>query len=330
MFQHILVPLDGSQRAECAIPVAARVARATEGSLLLVRVVTQPGEPLYMAEPSVLPREVQVTADYTASAYLAAIAQMEELRGIPVQTRVLTGASAQHILSCIETQAIDLVILSSRGETGLKRWAFGSVAQKVLRHSTAPVLILHESAGPLSNQHPGGRRPVRVLVALDGSSLSETALTPAAVLSATLSAPEEGSLHLVRVLQRPQPTSAAEAMSGARQLDISEAQTYLHVAEQALRDALQARGDLTLHSSVVVHHDVAEAIICAAEEGLPATSEAEARESCDVVAIATHGRSGPSRWVMGSIAERVLDGTRLPLFVVHPSWPTTEPFANTR
>lgn len=319
MFQHILVPLDGSQRAERAIPVAACIARATGGSLLLVRVVAQPGDPLYVVEPFVLPQEVPVTADHTASVYLATIAQMEELRGISVQMRVLTGAPAQHILSCIETQAIDLVILSSRGETGLRRWAFGSVAQKVLRHSTAPVLILHESAGPLSNQHPDGRRPVRVLVALDGSSLAETALFPAAVLSAALSAPEKGNLHLVRVLPRPRPTSAAEAMSGARQLDISEAQTYLHVTEQALRDALQGEGDLTLHSSVVVHHDVAETIIRAAEEGLPVTVGAEAREACDVVAIATHGRSGPARWVMGSIAERVLDGTRLPLFVVHPS-----------
>lgn len=317
MFQHILVPLDGSQRAECAIPVAACVARATGGSLLLVRVVTQPDEPLYVVEPFVLPQEVPVTTDHTASVYLATIAQMKELRGISVQTRVLTGAPAQHILTCIETQAIDLVILPSRGETGLKRWAFGSVAQKVLRHSTAPVLILHESAGLLSNQHPGGHRPVRVLVALDGSYLAETALFPAAVLSAALSEPEKGSLHLVRALPLPEPTSAAEAMSGARQLDISAAQTSLQVTEQALRDALQGEGDLTLHSSVIVHHDVAEAIIRAAEEGFPATSEAEAREACDVVVIATHGRSGPARWVMGSIAERVLDGTRLPLLVVH-------------
>ena len=317
MFQHILVPLDGSGRAERAIPVAACIAHAMGGSLLFVRVVTQPGDSLYMVEPFVWPQEVAAPTDYTPSEYLETIARMPELHGIPVQTRVLTGTPAQQILSCIEAQAIDLVILSSRGETGLKRWAFGSVAQKVLRHSTAPVLILHESAGPLSNQHPDGRRPVRVLVTLDGSALAETALFPAAVLSAALSEPEKGSLHLVRVLPLPEPTSIAEALSGARQLDLSAAQMSLQGTEQALRDALQGEGDLSLHTSVVVHADVAEAIIRAAEEGVQATAEAEAREACDVIALATHGRSGPTRWALGSIAERVLDGTRLPLLVVH-------------
>lgn len=317
MFQHILVPLDGSGRAERAIPVAACIARATEGSLLFVRVVTQPGDSLSVVEPFVWPQEVAVPADHPASVYLETIARMPELHGIPVQTRVLTGTPAQQILSCIEAQAIDLVILSSRGETGLKRWAFGSVTQKVLRHSTAPVLILHESAGTLSNLHPDGRRPVRVLVTLDGSTLAETALFPAAVLSAALSEPEKGSLHLVRVLPFPEPTSTAETLSGARQLDLSAAQMSLQGTEQALRDALQGEGDLLLHTSVIVHADVAEAIIRAAEEGVRATAETEAREACDVIAIATHGRSGPARWALGSIAERVLDGTRLPLLVVH-------------
>lgn len=319
MFQNILVPLDGSGRAESVIPVAACIARATGGSLLFVRVLMLPGDsPVSVIEPFVLPQEVPATSYQAASAYLATIAQLTEMDGISVQTRVLVGMPAQHILSCIETQAIDLVVLSSRGETGLKRWAFGSVAQKVLRHSTAPVLILHESAGPLGNLHPDGRRPVRVLVALDGSSLAETALEPAAVLSAALSEPEQGSLHLVRILPLPEPANAAEAISQARQLDLLEAQAYLRVTEQALRERMQGGGDLALHTSVVVHPDIAETIIRTAEEGVPATVEAEARDACDVITIATHGRSGPARWVMGSIAERVMDGTRLPLFVVHP------------
>lgn len=318
MFQHILVPLDGSERAESAISVAACIARATGGSLLFVRVVMPPGDvPAYVIEPSILPQEALATSYQTASAYLAAIAQLTVLNGISIQTRVLVGMPAQHILSCIETQGIDLVVLSSRGETGLKRWAFGSVAQKVLRHSTAPTLILHESAGPLSNQHPSGLRPVRVLVALDGSSLAETALEPAILLSAALSAPEKGSLHLVRVLPLPEPANATEAISLARRLDREDAQTYLRVTEQVLRERLPSGEDLALDTSVVVHPDIAETIIRTAEEGVPATGRTEARDTCDVIAIATHGRSGPARWVMGSIAERVMDGTRLPLFVVH-------------
>lgn len=303
MFKRILVPLDGSKRAESAIPVAAHIARAKEGALFFVRVVAFPGD--------------SATEYHTASAYLEQQAQRAELSGISIQTRILTGRPAELILSCIETQAIDLVVMSSRGETGLKRWAFGSVAHKVLRHSRASVLILHESAGLLSNQHPEGLRPVRVLVALDGSSLAEAALSPAAVLSSTLSAPEQGSLHLVRVLPLPFPDSAVEALNGARQLDISAARTYLRVTEESL----QEKENLSLTTSVVAHPDVAETLIRLAEEGIPASPEHDAKDACDIIALTTHGRSGPARWLLGSIAERVLDETRLPLFIIHPSWP---------
>ncbi len=324
MFQHILVPLDGSKRAESAIPVAANIARATGGSLLFVRVVSVSSVyAFYSGEPFVLPPDIPATDYQTTSAasYLVTIAQGAELSGITVQTKVLTGVPAQQILWCIEEQAIDLVVLCSRGETGLKRWVLGSVAQKVLRHSSAPVLVLHESAGILSSQHPAGRRPVRILVALDGSALAETALEPAAALSAALSAPEQGTLHLVQVLPLAEPANATEALSDARQLDLSVGQTSLRETVEAWQEKCEKTGSPALETSVIVHPDVAESLIRMAEEGVPATEESEARQACDVVALATHGRSGPARWVMGSIAERVLDGTRLPLLVVRASWP---------
>lgn len=201
--------------------------------------------------------------------------------------------------------------MCSRGETGFKRWVLGSVAQKILRHSRAPVLVLHESAGMLNNQDPDGHRPVRILVALDGSSLAEIALEPAAVLAAALSAPEKGTLHLLYVVPPLESTTAEETTGRAPQLDISEARMYLQMTAQALREKMQGRWDLIVHTSVVEHTDVADTIICTAEKA----------GASDVIALASHGRSGLARWVMGSIAERLLDGTRLPLLVVHPPWP---------
>ena len=327
MFQRILVPLDGSKRAESVIPVAANIARATGGSLLFLRVVNvSPAYTFYTGEPFVLPQEIPTTDHQTAfaSVYLADKTQAEELSGIAIQTKVLTGIAPQQILLCMEEQAIDLVVMCSRGETGLKRWALGSVAQKIIRHSSAPVLVLHESAGLLSNQHPAGPRPVRILVALDGSMLAETALKPAAALSAALSAPEKGVLHLVHILPLPEPTSAVEAISDARQLDLSVGRTYLRSTVEAWQEEPGQTAAPTLETSVVVHPDVAESIIRTAEDGLPATEETAARDACDVIALATHGRSGLARWMMGNIAERVLDGTRLPLLVVHPSWPAKQ------
>src|ERR1700756_4447172 len=101
MFQRILVPLDGSERAESALPVAANIARATGGSLLFVRVVSLPTEyALYVTEPFVLPQEIPATECQTASAYLTTKKQAPEFEGIPIQTRLLVGMPAQQILSC--------------------------------------------------------------------------------------------------------------------------------------------------------------------------------------------------------------------------------------
>jgi nucleotide-binding universal stress UspA family protein len=316
MFQHILVPLDGSKRAESAIPVAASIARATGSSLFLLRVVTLPtASAWYMADPFAFRQEMFDVEYQQATVYLKRYAQAEALQDIVLQTHIMIGMPAQCILDCIEAECIDLVVLCSRGETGLKRWVLGGVAQKILRDSSVPVLILHESAEMLSNQHLAEQRPVRVLVALDGSTLAEESLVPAGTLATALSISEKGELHLVRVVPLPKPTNPVAAISGVRQLDLSEARTSL----QAAVESLQGRENLTITTSVVDDPDVAGALIRTAEEGLPATAEVKARNACDVITIATHGRSGPERWVMGSIAERILDGTRLPLFVVHPS-----------
>ncbi|MEO7021127.1 MAG: universal stress protein [Ktedonobacteraceae bacterium] len=311
MFQHILVPLDGSGRAENALPIAARIARATGGSLLLLRVA-----PLLTVPKDVFQREYQ-----RVSAYLGDKKHAEELQGIPVETHVVVGSVPQQILSSIESANIDLVVMCSRGETGLKRWAWGSVAQKVIRYSRASVLVLRESSGILNNQHPAGQRPLRLLVALDGSALAETTLVPAATLATALSMPEKGEFHLVQVVPLPEPSNAAEALSEARQLDLSVAQTYL----QSAVESLQGKENLTITTSVVVCPDVADALIRTAEDGLPATEEMGSNNPCDVIALATHGRSGIERWVLGSIAERILDGTRLPLLVVHPAWRSERP-----
>lgn len=321
MFQRILVPLDGSKRAETALPIAETIASTTGGSLVLVRVVPLPRDTTFSTmEPFALIQE-DPTREYQAAVeYLARQQHTLERKGRVVHTSVLVGMPAQHILASIEAEAIDLVVLCSQGETGFRRWAFGSVAQKVLRHSQAPVLILHESAGQLSNLHPSGRQPVRVLVALDGSSLAEKTLQPALTLSAALSLPEKGQLHLVHALSLSGPGHASEQRNAAFQLDIAAAQAHLHMVETTLLDNAPEGITCTLQTSVVGEKDIASGIIRAAEDGLPAKDGQAARHACDIIALTTHGRTGFERWVMGSIAERLLDGTRLPLLVVPASW----------
>src|SRR6266516_3491997 len=169
MFKRILVPLDGSTRAERALPIAARIARAADGSVILVQVATLPATySTYLASSAYT--EAIETELKNAEDYLNALANSKLLAGIETETKALFGAVAQTILSVACSYSADLIVMSSQGKTGLKRWVLGSVAQKIARHSPLPVLVLHES-GPLPvGSHRDGR-PFRALVPLDGSVL---------------------------------------------------------------------------------------------------------------------------------------------------------------
>ena len=305
MFQRILVPLDGSVSAESAIPVASRIARATGGTLLFLRVILLPvSSSASGKKPFFLTQKIDDLEYQHVSAYLESLAQAPALQGLAIQTQVMAGLPPQAILACMETQEIDLVVLYSQGETERQRWALGNV--------------LHEVDGMLSHQSPAEQRPMRVLAALDGSVLAKTILEPAAMLVTALSAPEKGELHLVQILSPSEATSSEEASSRARQRAISAAQMDLHQTAQTLQENMARKGACVVATSVVVHADIAETLICTAEAGLPATEKEEGRRACDVLALTTHGQSGIQRWVLGSIAEYLLDGTRLPLLLVRP------------
>jgi nucleotide-binding universal stress UspA family protein len=320
MFQRILVPLDGSPRAEQALPVAARIARATGGTIILLRATPIPiqyGPYMYGSYPSSAPvfsREILDADLARAQYYLAAAAQSEHLVGIRTETKAIAGPAAHTILTIARLQHVDLIVMCTRGLTGLKRWVLGSVAHKVLRHSTIPVLVL-----PVRQSEPTYLQgdAVRALVALDGSSLAETALVPAAQLVAALSAPGHGSLHLTRVVNvSPVESEHADMQndSDAREHAVLEARAYLAGVEDEVRNKLAGAFGLKVTWSVTQHEDVADALIRMAELGEDIGSFD--MQGCDLIAMTTHGRKGLERWMVGSITERVLDGTHLPLFVV--------------
>jgi nucleotide-binding universal stress UspA family protein len=121
-------------------------------------------------------------------------------------------------------------------------------------------------------------------------------------------------LHLMRVIQFPalagESQSRAEAPASRQAL--AKAQAYL----KTVKERLQADG-LHVTMSVMANIDVAHALIDAAELGA-GMAAGQGAHGCDVIAMATHGRSGLGRWMMGSVSERVLGATRLPLFIVRP------------
>lgn len=318
MFRRILVPLDGSYRAEQAIPVAARLARANGGVVSLLQVITHSIDASgYMVQTPML-TERAIEDDFAAAnEYLKIIAGSSELRGLTVEREVSSGSPAEVILYDATSHPVDMIVMCSHGRTGFTRWMLGSVAQQVARHSVVPVLILRE---PVVLHEKG--IATRVLVALDGSPLAEAVLEAAAYLSASLSAPAPGELHLLRVLHdlsSNERTPAGELITnGEHQEVIAGVEAYLAGLEQRLLAGEVGKLHLKITSSVARDMDVAGQIVSMAERGEDA-QHLQPPRSYDVIAMATHGRSAITRLMLGSVTERVLSVSKLPLLIVRPA-----------
>src|SRR5256714_14185909 len=271
MFKQILVPLDGSGRAERALPIAARLARASGGSLILVRVAST--VPASLPSASAKPLLIQTVGEVDrqqAESYLRGMAESELLAGISVEIQVAVGLVAPSILSIAADKHVDMIVICSHGYTGVRRWwMVGSVAAKVARFAEVPVLVLREG-GPVPEARHPGEPPLRILVPLDGSDAAKAALVPAAYLAAHLATPGQGALHLLHVVQ---PAHEAKVPSSTArnaqitQADRNMASEYLDATIRHLRENPEV-ASLMLTSSVTIDDDVAEGIVRVAENGV--------------------------------------------------------------
>lgn len=313
MFQRIIVPLDGSGRAERAIPVAANLARASQGSIVFLRVVIpEHSVGFYGAEPAVgVVPTILETHIAEADSYLTSVAIIfrDYLKGVQVETEVETGSAASTILSAARWEHGDLIVLCSHGDTGLKRWIFNSIALQAARKSPVPVLIVNEhgEAHPLENL----THPLNVMVPLDGSTLAESALTSVVQLMTALRPAGPNKLHLLRVIDIPVVNGS---MRGHVQLEpiireraCTQAKVYLETISKRLQEEVQGKAQLEITTSITISPDVPGTIIRRAEEC-----------QCDMITIATHGRGGLMRMLMGSVTERLLGYTKLPLLIIRP------------
>lgn len=209
-----------------------------------------------------------------AARYLDDLARGLAERGIRVRTRVSPGPAAEALLEAVESEKATLVALTTHGRSGLDRWAFGSVAEKVVRSAPVPVLVFR-SFGPAAPFEPA-----RLLVAVDASGLSREAIAPAARLARRT----KGRLLLLHV----------------------QDEERAHVPEPELR----AVYDLARQEAVEARPLL--------RTGDPATKilEAAAEEKADLIVMTTHGRSGVGRWVLGSVAEKVLRQADRPVLII--------------
>ncbi len=307
MFKTILVPLDGSARAEQAIPIAGRIARATDGTVILLEVAAIPIDvhaeekrPAEIYAPEVIDAGLK-----QAQVYLSSLTHMPELVSVKTQVKAIIGGIAPSILDAIEPLGVDLIVMWSHGYTGFKHWELGSIAHKIVHHSPVPVLLLRDDGPTLRDQS------IRALVPLDGSPLSETVLPPVVAFMTAAAPANQRFLHLIRVVDLPVASGKFRVETPFDQevtQDMKrEAHQYLAAHAAQLMEGDYASYELGVTTSVAVNTDVAGALVEQAEQAVA---------PFDLIAMATHGRGGVPRWFMGSVMERVLHHTKLPLLVV--------------
>jgi len=140
LYEKILVPLDGSELAECVLPHVRAIAAASgTGQVVLLRVV----EPLPAGTPPAVDFEVvQKAGVKAAEGYLARIKAQLSKEGLNVEAKVLTGRPAETIIDFAQGNKVDLIAIATHGRSGIRRWVFGSVADRLVRSSSVPVLLI--------------------------------------------------------------------------------------------------------------------------------------------------------------------------------------------
>ena len=296
MFDRILIPLDGSPRAELILGQVARILRRKDSELLLLRVVEIPSEVRLGQAPRAMCRACErERAD--AQRYIDDLVRKLEERGARVRGRVVEGVAAATILEQATQERATLIAMTTHGRTGLSGWLVGSVAEKVARSSPIPVLLIRSfRPTPLGDLQPATARELpfrRILVPTDGSPAAAAAIGPAAMLAQLFEA-DVAALHV----EIPMPIGE---MGYAPVVNATPSEKDPVTAEAADRF-----GDfgLTAKRYTVVGYP-AEVIL-----------DLTHSEEIDLIAMATHGRSGFSRWFLGSVAERVLRHAGVPLLLV--------------
>lgn len=307
LFRHIVVPLDGSELAERALSPALRMARAMSalaadgednGSpIRLVLLRASSPTSLVAADPFLYDELARMAQD-EAQAYLNATAAKLSAAPVIIETRTMAGPAAEAVVHYAEENDADLIVLSSHGRTGGSRWVYGSVAEKVLHHAPCAIVIIRSQAKLEMFQNRA------ILVPLDGSELAERALEPAMVLARGVGS----DVMLLRVVPSPEPVPEGLVSPGA------PAASQRLMVEQKEREEAEAYLQQVYSSLPTAHlfFDVAVASGYVAD----AIVDYATAHHVDLIVMSSHGRSGVSRWLYGSVAEKVLRGAECATMII--------------
>ncbi len=298
MYKKILVPLDGSELAEVALPYAEELAKRLDAEINII-VVEDYSMNKAHGHTQVYAKEKYQNMQNHAEWYLGRLAVKAE----KVKSTTLIGYPAESIVAHADMEDINLIVMATHGRTGIKRWALGSVADKVVRATNRPIALVRAK-----HASPDVRQKValnKILVPLDGSEMSELIIPHVRELGSKLNT----EIILLQVVERVDHVygaymSVAHVPYTDEEMEPLKRESVIYLA--AASNQLKGSGIDAI--TEVKIGNAAEEIINLADE-----------VNADLVAMTTHGHCGLRRWTMGSVAQKVLHHGNTPLMLVRAS-----------
>lgn len=284
MINHVLVPLDGSSLAECVLPHVIAIAPVSNARVTLLHVMQQPqaGGGTDVVDPIEWHLQKQNLERYLDGI----VSQLNSSGVLGVERVILEGNPANSVIDYARANSVDLIVLSTHGQSGLSGWNVSSVVQKILLRSYKSILLVRayiRSSGALTKV-----RYKRLFLGMDGSPRSEFVL-PFAIGLAQF---HKSQLILETVIEKPHsitrfPLSKEdeELVNKLVEKNYQSASRYLEQLEvQFSQKELELKTHVTVGDNAIpVLHDMAE------------------ESNADLVLLAAHGYSGEKRWPYGSV-----------------------------
>ena len=302
MYEKILVPLDGSELAQIALPYAEKLAGKVGSQITLIYVSGSIDDQYHHMHQFYLQKIAEATRQ-AAETYI----ENPEVKAIKLETVILLGDPAKQIVDYADKEGIGLIIMSTHGRSGIKRWAMGSVADKVLRATKQPLALIR--AKHTRPDAPDKNILSKILVTLDGSKQSEAVIPCIEELASKLKA-DVTLLQVVapdyHISTTGEPEYGVYAEKHAETIQALAREYLENIAAQLKQRGVNAKPEVMFGTAAETIIKFADAI------------------AADMVALSTHGRSGVSRWALGSVAERVLRAGDTPLLLVRTPGAGTE------
>ena len=292
MYEKILVPLDGSNLSELVLAYVEELGERLGSEIILVHVC-----PPKLGSFS---HKHQIYVEQMAQVVKEHLKRKDKVRPV-----LLSGAPNKEIVDYAKKEDVSLIAMMTHGQSGVKRWLLGSTADKVIRETDRPVLLIRAEA-PLTMRDEGKLN--KLLVPLDGSKLSEAILPYVEALLSPITTVPKPEVTLLHVIAPTRYVAGGGSISNVH-YSMVEMQKLRSLAEghfKHIASGLESKGIAVTWEDPV--GNTAEVIIDYAE-----------KNNANLTAMCTHGYSGFSRLFLGSVANRILHHGNTALLLVKPT-----------